>query len=52
MPEVEADKTVSLGTRGVAASYLVAPADGVDEDIADDTTEIELMADGTKREGT
>lgn len=52
VPESETDKTVSFGTRGVAASYLGAPADGADEDAVDDGGEIELMADGTKREGT
>ena len=51
-PGDEADKTVSLGMRGVNASYLGAAAqsdDGVD---AEGGEEIELMADGTAREGT
>lgn len=51
-PEDEADKTVSLGTGGVAASYLGAQVDGTEEDAVDDAAEIELMADGSKREGT
>lgn len=52
VPEDKVDKAVRFGTGGVAASYLGVPADAADEEDADDTGEIELMAEGARREGT
>ncbi len=51
-PEPVAGEPVRIGAASVAASYLLGAADRGDEEEADDAAEIELMADGSAREGT
>lgn len=52
VPEDFLEKVASPCVRLAAASYLVAATVGEEELGPDDTGEIELMAEGTRREGT